>query len=99
MIGYTYHMILGFRHKGLELLFEKGSRKRVPPTLAPKIGRILARLDEAAIHKDMNLPGFDLHPLKDRLAGYWAVKVSGNWRIIFHFQGRNAKDVDLVDYH
>lgn len=92
-------MILGFRHKGLELLFKKGSRKGVPPALAPKIRRILARLDEAATHKDMSLPGFGLHPLKGSLAGYWAVKVSGNWRITFRFQERDAKDVDLVDYH
>lgn len=47
----------------------------------------------------MSLPGFGLHPLKGSLTGYWAVKVSGNWRIIFRFQGRDAKDVDLVDYH
>ena len=71
----------------------------MPPALAPKIGRILARLDEAATYKDMSLPGFGLHPLKGSLTGYWAVKVSGNWRIIFRFQGRDAKDVDLVDYH
>ena len=92
-------MILGFRHKGLELLFEKSNRKRVPPNLAAKIERVLARLDDAATHGDMNLPGFSLHPLKGNLAGYWAVKISGNWRIIFRFQGRNAKDVDLIDYH
>lgn len=71
----------------------------MPPALAPKIGRILARLDEAATYKDMSLPSFGLHPLKGSLAGYWAVKVSGNWRIIFRFQGRDAKDVDLVGYH
>lgn len=33
------------------------------------------------------------------LAGYWAVTVSGNWRIVFRFAGADATDVDLVDYH
>ena len=46
----------------------------------------------------MNLPSFGLHPLKGDLAGYWAVKVSGNWRIIFRFKGQSAWDVNLIDY-
>ena len=45
------------------------------------------------------MPGLGLHPLKGKLAGYWSVSVSGNWRIIFRFDAGNACDVDLVDYH
>lgn len=47
----------------------------------------------------MDLPGFRLHPLKGDFSGFYAVKVSGNWRIVFHFEGADATDVDLVDYH
>jgi len=47
----------------------------------------------------MNLPGFRLHPLKGDLAGFWAVTVSGNWRIVFRFARGHADDVDLIDYH
>ncbi len=47
----------------------------------------------------MALPAFGLHPLKGGLKGFWAVSVSGNWRIIFRFGNGNAYDVDLVDYH
>ena len=47
----------------------------------------------------MDLPGFRLHPLKGDLAGFWSVTVSGNWRVVFHFEGGHAGDVDLVDYH
>ena len=47
----------------------------------------------------MNLPGFRLHPLKGNRASYWTVQVSGNWRIIFHFDGSDASDVELVDHH
>ena len=92
-------MILGFRHRGLERLFEKGDRSRVPPALIGKIERILARLDVAAKPEDMNLPGLRLHPLKGDRQGYWSVKVSVNWRVVFRFDGRNVRDVDLIDYH
>ena len=92
-------MIVGFRHKGLKLLFDKGDRRRVLPDYADKIERILARLEEASEVGNMDLPGFRLHPLKGDLAGNWSVTVSGNWRIVFRFEGGHACDVDLIDYH
>lgn len=45
------------------------------------------------------IPGFRLHPLKGDLAGFWAVTVRANWRVIFRFDAGHAHDVDLVDYH
>ena len=49
--------------------------------------------------QDMRYPGSDLHPLHGDLAGSWAVKVSGNWRVIFQFANGNASHVDYMDYH
>jgi len=92
-------MIRNFRHKGLKLLFEKGDRRRVLPDHAAKIERVLARLEEASEVGNMDLPGFRLHPLKGDLAGFWSITVSGNWRIVFRFEGGNASDIDLLDYH
>ena len=92
-------MIISFRHKGLELLYEKGIRRRVPQKHIEKIERILARLDVASKPADLNLPGFRLHPLKGDLANYWAVNVSGNLCLVFRFEGTDACDVDLLDYH
>ena len=92
-------MIVSFRHKGLKLLFEKGKRRKVQAEHADKIERILARLEEATEVGAMDLPGFRLHPLKGDLVGCWAVTVSGNWRIVFRFEGGHAGDVDLIDDH
>jgi hypothetical protein len=47
----------------------------------------------------MDLPGFRLHPLKGGLRGFWAVTVRANWRIVWRFDGADAVDVDLIDYH
>ena len=92
-------MIAGFRHKGLKRFYEKDERKGVPPDLADKIARILARLDVARAPEQMDLPGLKLHSLKGDLKGFWSVWVSGNWRIIFRFDGTDVTQVDLVDYH
>jgi proteic killer suppression protein len=47
----------------------------------------------------MDLPGLELHPLKGKLKGHWAVKISGNWRLTFRFEGQDVVDVDYTDYH
>jgi toxin HigB-1 len=92
-------MIRGFRHRGLRRLYEDDDRRELNPQHVEKMGRILARLDEAQRPEDLDLPGFRLHPLRGDLAGYWSVTVRANWRIIFRFLEGDATDVGLVDYH
>lgn len=92
-------MIRNIRHKGLKRFFEDDDRRGVDAVAAPKIARILARLDRAAKPEDMGLPGYRLHPLKGDLAGLWSVTIGANWRIIFRFDGIDVTDVDLIDYH
>jgi len=43
--------------------------------------------------------GFELHPLKGQMKGFWAVTVRANWRVIFRFAEGHAEDVDYLDYH
>lgn len=92
-------MITSFTHKGLEDFFYDGSRRGIQPRHARKLADILDRLDAAAHVEDMRYPGSDLHALHGDLAGYWAVKVSGNWRVIFQFAEGHASHVHYVDYH
>ncbi len=47
----------------------------------------------------MDLPSLRLHALRGDLRGFWAVTVRANWRIIGRFDGEDAVDVDLVNYH
>lgn len=98
-MGYTLHVIRSFKHKGLERLFNDGIKKGVQAKHAEKLEDILDRLDASAAVGDMDYPGSDLHPLKGGLKGHWAVKVSGNWRVIFRFEDGDAYVVDYLDYH
>ena len=88
-----------FRHKGLERFFSTGGRSGIQAKHADRLRLILGRLNVALEPRDMSLPGLDLHPLKGKRHGQWAVKVSGNWRLTFAFDGNDAVDVDYEDYH
>jgi toxin HigB-1 len=92
-------MITSFRHKGLRQFYETGSKAGIQAQQAGRLRLILARLDAAREPRDMNLPGLRLHPMSGDLAGFWSVSVSGNWRIIFRFDGQDACEVDYLDYH
>lgn len=92
-------MIKNFRHKGLKAFYLTGSKTGIPAKQANRLRLILARLDAAYEPKDMNLPGLNLHKLSGRLKDFWAVEVSGNWRVIFRFEKQDAADVDYLDYH
>ena len=83
----------------LERFFTKGSYAGIPGPHAARIERILDRLDAAAAPEDMGLPGYRFHPLKGDRQGWFAVSVTGNWRITFRWEGEDAVDVNLEDYH
>ncbi len=92
-------MIIRIRHKGLRRFFETGDTKGIDAKHAAKLRLLLTSLNAARSPQEMDLPGYQLHPMKGDRKGQWAVSVSGNWRLVFAFHGENAADVDLVDYH
>ena len=92
-------MIKSFHHAGLEKFYRKDSKAGINPSHAKKLRKLLTALDAAARPEDMNVPGWDLHPLKGNLAGHWSVSVNGNWRMTFKFRGIDAEVVDYLDYH
>jgi len=97
--GYNWIVIKSFKHKGLEKFFLSGKKAQIRPEHAHRLRLILARLHAAKEPKDMRLPGLRLHALKGELKGYWAVDVSGNWRLVFRFEAKDVLDVDYTDYH
>ncbi|MFN9735390.1 MAG: type II toxin-antitoxin system RelE/ParE family toxin [Microcystis sp.] len=92
-------MIESFQHKGLKRFYERGERRGLNPNMIPKIEEILSILSAAESVEEANIPGYRLHPLTGELKGFWSVRVTGNWRIVFRFEDGNALDIDLVDYH
>ena len=92
-------MICSFQHRGLKRPYERGDAGGIRPDLLDKVRTILEHLDAVQSVEGMRLPALRLHALKGDLKGYYAVTVKTNWRIIFRFEGGNAHDVKMADYH
>ncbi|MYM69616.1 Killer protein [Pseudoduganella sp. FT55W] len=92
-------MIVSFKHKGLHRFFAHADLRGIPAAFAPRIERMLDRLDSSHNPDDMDLPGYKFHALKGARLGIYSVHVSGNWRITFGFDNHDAVAVNLEDYH
>jgi proteic killer suppression protein len=92
-------VIRTFRHAGLEKFYKTDSKAGIQPAHAMRLQHQLAILDQATKPAAMNLPGWRLHQLQGELAGHWSVRVNGNWRMTYRFEGEDAVLVDYRDYH
>lgn len=93
-------MIKRIRHKGLERYYRDADTRGINAQHAAKLRVPLTALDTATGPDQMSmLPGARLHALRGDRTGQWAVWVSGNWRLVFEFDGEDATNIDLVDYH
>jgi proteic killer suppression protein len=92
-------MIKSWKHKGLKQFYLTSDKTGINPSHAKRLTIILQLLDAAEEPEALNLPGFYFHQLKGNYKGYYSVRVSGNWRVIFQFYGKNAHLIDYLDYH
>jgi proteic killer suppression protein len=92
-------MIKGFRCRDTERLFadEPVGRFRAIERAARRKLEILAaaeRLDDLRAP-----PGNRLEALKGNRAGCFSIRINDQWRICFRWNGEDAFDVEIVDYH
>jgi toxin HigB-1 len=92
-------MLRSFKSKGLKRFAETGDSSKLPVPNHERVRQILLALNAATRPEAMNIPGLQFHPLKGDQKGRYAVSASGNYRITFAFQGEDAVQVDLEDYH
>jgi len=90
-------VIRSFRSRALRAYFETGNPSGLSVPNAARIGRILRAVDAATRPEQLNLPGYHFHPLRGPRR--WSIRVTGNWRMTFGWNGADATDVDLEDYH
>lgn len=95
-------MIKSFKHKGLKKFGKTGSPASIKADHIKRLKKIIARLKISTEPQDMDYSGYELHKLNNYKGrkDFWAVSVSGNWRVIFRFDtDKNVCDVDYRDYH
>lgn len=92
-------MIKHFKHKGLRELFEAGTTKHINKNFHGRLVIALDALDQAEVPGDMNLPGFQFHPLKGFKPKRYTIHINGPWCLTFTLEDGEARGLDFENYH
>jgi proteic killer suppression protein len=93
-------VIANFACRKTERLWERRSDHGLPPQIERVALRKLTQLHRSRELRDLMLPpGNGLEGLKGNRAGQHSIRVNDQWRVCFRWQGEDAHDVEIVDYH
>lgn len=93
-------MIVSFACRKTERLWQRRRDHGLPPQIERVALRKLTQLDRSQELRDLQLPpGNRLEPLKGDGAGQHSIRVNDQYRVCFRWEGEDAHDVAIVDYH
>lgn len=93
-------MIKSFADKDTARVFAREYVRRLAPALHTVAWRKLAQLHAATRLDSLRLPPGNRHEaLKGDRAGQYSIRINDQWRICFRWQGGDAYEVEIADYH
>lgn len=97
-------MIQSFADQGTEDIWDgvdsKAARKTCPRQLWPKAQRKLDDLNQVRHYSDLRTPPSNrLHKLRHDRDDQWAIAINDQYRVCFRWDGTEAFDVEIADYH
>lgn len=93
-------MIKSFKCKETQGIYEERFSRKLPKSIQQRALGKLQQLDAAGDLRDLRIPPSNhLEALKDDRLGQWSIRINQQWRVCFRWEGGNAYEVEIVDYH
>ncbi len=93
-------MIRSFRDRETERVWNGLRSRKLPPDIQDAALRKLRLLHRATLVEDLRVPpGNGLEALSGDRRGQYSVRINQQWRICFRWNGGEADDVEICDYH
>jgi len=93
-------MIVTFKSKEAELIWNGVLSKKLPPHLQEIIRRKLRMINNSFSINDLRIPPSNhLEQLNGERKGQYSIRINDQWRICFEWSDGNVYNVDIVDYH
>ena len=93
-------MIVSFADRPTENLWQGHRPPELPPSILKVALRKLTQLEAAASLSDLKVPpGNRLEALKVGRKGQHSIRINDQFRVCFRWDGQNAHDVEITDYH
>jgi len=93
-------MIRSFGDSETEKVFHQERSKRLPPEIQKRALVKLLFIDSFTTEEDLRIPPSNrFEHLLGSLKGYCSIRINDQWRVQFRFEGGEAYEVSIVDYH
>lgn len=93
-------MILSFSDQPTAALWQGRRPPELPPSIHKAALRKLTQLEASSSLNELRIPpGNRLEALKGGRAGQHSIRVNDQYRVCFRWDGQNAHEVEITDYH
>ena len=93
-------MIRSFGDQDSEKIFDLTFSRKIPREIQERSYHKLVAIHEAESLENLrNPPGNRLELLRGPLEGWHSIRINKQWRIVFRWEGTDAFDVKITDYH
>lgn len=93
-------MIKSFADRETEKLWNGRKSKAVPARLRERALAKLLGISIATNVRELEVPpGNRLEKLRGDRENQWSIRINRQYRVCFRFEGGDAYDVEVVDYH
>jgi len=93
-------VIKTFRGEHTQKIYQRQYSRKLPPDIQQVALRKLRMINNATSIVDLRVPPANrLEKLGGDRDGQWSIRINDQWRICFEWQGSDAYNVEIVDYH
>ena len=93
-------MILSFANKPTASLWQGCRVPDLPPSIHKVALRKLTQLEAASALEELRQPpGNRVESLKGSRSGQYSIRINDQFRVCFQWDGQNAREVEITDYH
>ena len=92
-------MILSFKDSDSCELYEQGDNRRFHAIARVALRKFDMLAAATRIETLRVPPGNRLEQLHGNRKGQWSIRINDQWRICFIWNGSNAEQVEITDYH
>ncbi|MFZ5923404.1 MAG: type II toxin-antitoxin system RelE/ParE family toxin [Chloroflexota bacterium] len=93
-------MIKTFKDDETQQIYRRQRSRKLPTSIQQVALRKLRMINNAISITDLRVPPANhLEKLSGDRAGQWSIRINDQWRICFRWEGSDAYNVEITDYH
>jgi proteic killer suppression protein len=93
-------VIKNFKDDETQKIYQRQRSRKLPSDIQQVALRKLRMINNSVSINDLRVPPANrLEKLSGNRAGQWSIRINDQWRVCFRWEGSDALDVEITDYH